>query len=145
LSRQEELPEFYVQRDGHWVISDPAGVGYRLPTEAEWEYACRCGSTQEYAFGDSVELLDRYAVFATEFRAAKCRSRLPNGWGLFDMHGNVWEWCERRNGSDFEEQVIRGGAFDRPAGDLRAAHRQPQHPLTRLNGIGLRVARSISP
>jgi serine/threonine protein kinase/formylglycine-generating enzyme required for sulfatase activity len=145
LSRQEGLPEFYVQRDGHWTISDPSGVGYRLPIETEWEYACRCGSVQAYAFGDSVELLDRYAVFGTAFGTAKCRSRLPNGWGLSDMHGNVWEWCERRSGSDLEEQVIRGGSFDNPAANLRAAHRQPQHPLTRLNGIGLRVARSISP
>jgi serine/threonine protein kinase/formylglycine-generating enzyme required for sulfatase activity len=153
LSRREELPEFYVRSGGEWSVPDLAGVGYRLPSEAEWEYACRCGSTQAYAFGDSVELLDRYAVFGTEFGAAKCRSRLPNGWGLFDMHGNLWEWCvdryelahQNESGSLPEGRAIRGGAFDNPAGNLRAAHRHGLAPFAQLNGIGFRAARSISP
>jgi len=147
LSRREGLPEYYEKRGGTWSVPDRDGKGYRLPTEIEWEYACLCGSTGAYAFGDGVALLGRYAVFGSEYQTAACGSRLPNGWGLFDMHGNLWEWCDDLLGPDGsgadELRVIRGGAFDNPARNLRATHRQGVAPHWRLNGVGFRVARSV--
>src|SRR5262249_21908653 len=144
LSRREGLPEYYEKRGGTWSAPDRNGKGYRLPTEVEWEYACLCDSTCAYAFGDGVDLLGRYAVFGSEYQTSRCGSRLPNGWGLFDMHGTLWEWCDDllEPASD-EQRVIRGGAFDNPARNLRATHRHGLAPHVRLNGVGFRVARSL--
>src|SRR5262249_10195451 len=70
---------------------DSQATGYRLPTEAEWEYACRAGTTTEFASGNDEQLLRDYAVLQSA-GTASCGSKLPNCWGLFDMQGNVWEW-----------------------------------------------------
>jgi formylglycine-generating enzyme required for sulfatase activity len=75
----------------------PGANGYRLPTEAEWEYACRAGSTTTCSWGDDESLLARYAVCNSK-RAELAGSKLPNGWGLFDVYGNVDEWCHDWHG-----------------------------------------------
>ncbi len=75
-------------------LSGLVGQQFRLPTEAEWEYACRAGSQTAYSFGDSSDAIKDYATYAdaNEEKAAFVGSRNPNAWGIHDMHGNVWEW-----------------------------------------------------
>ncbi len=76
----------------------PGANGYRLPTEAEWEYACRAGSTTTFSWGDDESMADRYAVSSSSYTEL-AGSKLPNGWRLFDVHGNVWEWCHDWHGA----------------------------------------------
>ncbi len=131
--------------------------GYRLPTEAEWEYACRAGTTTEFASGSDEETLRKYAVFQAG-RTASVGSKLPNGWGLFDMHGNVMEWCwdgyekydakspavDPTGASAVRNRVIRGGSWISPASYSRASFRNKVTPEERYNSLGFRVARGQS-
>ena len=95
-------------------LNNQEGKKYRLPTEAEWEYACRAGSSSKYSFGNSESQLKDYAWFkknanlAGKQHARKVATKKPNAWGLYDMHGNVWEWCEDWAGS---LRVLRGGSW----------------------------------
>ena len=123
-----------------------AGRIYRLPTEAEWEYACRAGTTTAYSFGNDEKDLGKYAWFCdNSFVTFPDRSthavggKLPNGWGLYDMHGNVWEWC-----SDVVRRgpVIRGGSWNLYAAYCRSASRSSFNPAYRDYSHGFRVALS---
>ena len=107
-----------------------AGRIYRLPTEAEWEYACRGGTTTAYCFGDDAKELSKYGWFDDNSwkTTHAVGEKLPNGWGLYDMHGNVWEWCTDKFGSD---RVIRGGSWGNAAINCRAAYRNYIHPTFR--------------
>ena len=120
-----------------------AGRVYRLPTDAEWEYACRAGTTTAYSFGDDAEDLGEYAWFRdnstkTPHEVGKKR---PNGWGLYDMHGNVWEWCEDE-GRLGPSRVFRGGCWDFVAAACRSALRLAPDSSFRLNDLGFRLALS---
>jgi len=81
-------------------LSKQEGVEYHLPTEAEWEYACRAGTTTDYSFGDDASQLGQYAWYdknawdAGEKYAHRVGQKLPNPWALYDMHGNASEWCQ---------------------------------------------------
>ncbi|HUR47207.1 MAG TPA: SUMF1/EgtB/PvdO family nonheme iron enzyme [Candidatus Saccharimonadales bacterium] len=125
-------------------LSAKTGQYYRLPTEAEWEYACRAGTTTAYSFGDDVVKLPEYAWYGTnsDFKYQKVGKKKPNPWGLYDMHGNVAEWCLDQyvpNYNDFAKGVskdpwipsttpyphsVRGGSWnDDEPGKLRSAAR----------------------
>jgi formylglycine-generating enzyme required for sulfatase activity len=130
---------------------------FRLPTEAEWEYACRAGTTTTYSTGERLTTgqanydgrypLPGQAKGAFRGRTTPVASFPPNRWGLYDMHGNVWEWCadeycpypETRCGSRYK--VIRGGSWYFGADSARSALRYTHEPQLRGFSIGFRVVR----
>ncbi|MDE0867344.1 MAG: formylglycine-generating enzyme family protein [Rubripirellula sp.] len=134
-----------------------AGNVYRLPTEAEWEYACRAGTTTKYSFGDDEADLGDYGWYSENSGRTThpVGGKLPNAWGLYDMHGNAWEWCQDRwdypsgavtdptGPSSGSDRVYRGGSWYYTAGYCRSAHRYRHDPWYRSSNIGFRV--SLSP
>ena len=135
-----------------------AGNVYRLPTEAEWEYACRAGTTTKYSFGDDESELGDYAWYGvnSDQKTHPVGSKKPNAWGLYDMHGNVFEWCQDRYG-DYPSgsvtdptgpavgsfRVSRGGSWLYSAGSCRSAYRGRDYPSDCSLNLGFRV--SLSP
>ncbi len=144
-----------------------AGRSYRLPTEAEWEYACRAGSSTAYCFGDDETRLGEYAWYyaksgrrtwlgaINDRKTHPVGEKRPNGWGLYDMHGNVWEWCSdwygdypsgsvtdptgARSGSS---RVSRGGSWYDEAARCRSAFRGWAGPSLRSSYLGFRLVLS---
>jgi formylglycine-generating enzyme required for sulfatase activity len=133
------------------------GTQYRLPTEAEWEYAARAGSTTAYSFGDNSDRLGEYAWYAENSGGTThpVGQRKPNAWGLYDMHGNVWEWVQDWYGNypaeaatdpqgpaSGSERVGRGGDWHGGAGHCRAAYRLRGSPGNRGGILGFRLLRT---
>jgi formylglycine-generating enzyme required for sulfatase activity len=172
LSQQEGIPE------AEWVYPPgPSAIrpgmtmaaaylertGYRLPTEAEWEYACRAGAGTSRYFGGSEEMLPRYAWYSqnSHGHAWPVGQKKPNDFGLFDMQGSVWVWCQDRYGpypevgadqaledredkenKDAEHRSLRGGAFYYNAVFVRSGLRNWDVPSFRINYFGFRLART---
>jgi formylglycine-generating enzyme required for sulfatase activity len=146
-----------VQRFIDKLNTREGGTKYRLPTEAEWEYAARAGSTTAYSFGDDSSQLGKYAWFADN--AGKTTHPVgqlqPNAWGLYDMHGNVWEWVQDWYGKYAAEpvtdpqgpaagscRVFRGGSWSPGAGYCRSATRRRYAPGYRVDPLGFRLLRT---
>jgi len=115
---------------------EKAGRVYRLPTEAEWEYACRAGSKAAYCFGDGAESLEEYAWYGDNAQGTthEVGKKKPNVWGLYDMHGNVWEWCSDRYGE------YPPGAVTDPQGPLEGWFRVRRGGSWRYMDAGCRSA-----
>jgi len=135
---------------------------YRLPTEAEWEYAARAGTVSHYSFGDSEASLAEYAWYEKnayrhgEFYAHKVGQKKPNPWGLYDMHGNVWEWAADCWHIDYQgapsegrawmgcgdvSRIFRGGSWAYPKVYERSAFRYYSSPHFRHSSLGVRLVR----
>jgi formylglycine-generating enzyme required for sulfatase activity len=143
-----------------------AGRSYRLPSEAQWEYACRAGSVGRFTFslgGDSSprehdeKSLSDYAWFCNNsgFTTHAVGGKYPNAWGQYDMHGNGWEWCQDWYGKDYyatsptddpagppdgSKRVVRGGSRDEAPWPCRSAYRSTGGPGLRGFGLGFRVS-----
>lgn len=133
---------------------------YRLPTEAEWEYACRAGGSQAYGAFEDVVNLDRYAWYNhnAQFQTHPVGTKQPNAWGFYDMQGNVWEWCQDWYGGPYGTasqtdptggsagmgRVMRGGSWFGGPESCRCAARGYMAPETRIRLIGFRLVKVIS-
>ena len=141
-----------------WLNQRDPGKNYRLPTEAEWEYACRAGTTTRFYSGNSDSDLDRVGWYTSNSvsKTYPVGQKQPNAWGLYDMHGNVWEWCsdwygaypsgsvtDPRGPSSGSLRVIRGGSWYCSAGYCRSAYRDGNDPSARGRNQGFRLLRSL--
>jgi len=174
LSEQEGLPKeqwcYLPNEAGAYAegMSIPADVlertGYRLPTEAEWEHACRAGTVTSRYYGNSIDLLDAYARYQANSKdhAWSCGSLLPNDLGLFDMLGNMYEWCQDSSNAskpgkegiyndlikisesiiEKNPRLLRGGAFDDQPANVRSANRSRNAPSSRSTDNGFRPSRT---
>ena len=138
-------------------LSQRTGKNYRLPSEAEWEYACRAGTQTKYYFGDDEKQLENYAWYYgnSKNKIHPVGRKKPNQFGLYDMYGNVWEWCSDRwhenyqnaptDGSSWETgtvdslRVIRGGSWGSAAINCRSAYRDRSNAGNRFSFIGFRL------
>jgi formylglycine-generating enzyme required for sulfatase activity len=143
-------------------LSQRTGKPYRILSEAEWEYAARAGTTTHYAFGDAITPKDANYSDSKLGKTTEVGAYLPNAWGLYDMHGNVWEWVEDIYHADYKGaptegtawidsegdnssryRVYRGGSWSITPGDLRSANRDWNDPDDRSDDLGFRVARTL--
>jgi formylglycine-generating enzyme required for sulfatase activity len=133
---------------------------YRLPMEAEWEYAARAGTTTAYSFGDNIRDLGRYAWYGEDFATGGTHpvgQKLPNPWGLYDVHGNAWEWVQDWYSETYYAQSpstdptgptsgsqhpVRGGSWHVTSDSWRSSFRKPYEPNYRGISIGFRIVRT---
>jgi len=167
LSEQEGIPkeQWCYEQQGQYAQEVPdylKRTGYRLPTEAEWEYACRAGGDTGYSFGESADLLEKYGWFDKNSlgQSHPVGSLKSNDLGLFDMHGNGWEWCQdgfkgypkggdgkahddKEDVTPKDSRVWRGGSFSNLASHVRSAARNSSVPTYRFSYGGFRPSRTL--
>jgi formylglycine-generating enzyme required for sulfatase activity len=137
-------------------LSRRSGVTYRLPTEAEWEYAARAGTTTPFYFGDKIDPSQANYDYSTSYNGGPTTEYIgastatgsfpPNAFGLFDVLGNMWEWtlgCPSEQAGACSEATLRGGSFRSSARELRAGNRFRIKPDDEREDVGLRVARDV--
>ena len=142
-------------------LSQKTGKQYRLPSEAEWEYAARAGRNTKWSFGDNKSQLSDYAWFRdnSQSKTQRVAQKRPNAFGIYDMHGNVWEWVQDCWHGDYSgaltdgsawtagcssiSRVLRGGSWYGSPADLRSAYRIRSTPVIRGSNNGLRLARTL--
>jgi formylglycine-generating enzyme required for sulfatase activity len=142
LSRSEGLTAAYhLDADAETAEWDTSAYGYRLPTEAEWEHACRAGTT-----GPRYGPLEEVAWYQgnSDGRIHPVGGKQPNAWGLYDMLGNVWNWCWDVYDAEVygTYRVLRGGGWADEHWSCRASVRRRSHPTFRIDDVGFRIARS---
>ncbi|WP_207390493.1 SUMF1/EgtB/PvdO family nonheme iron enzyme [Rhodococcus sp. ABRD24] len=141
LSRDSALQECY-SFDGQDVVCNWDADGYRLPSEAEWQYACKAGTTG-YRYGP----IDDIAWYRDNSAGAlhEVGQKAPNPWGLQDMLGNVWEWCWDVYDAEVygSYRVFRGGSWAEEARGCGASCRRRSHPTFAIDDLGFRLARSL--
>jgi formylglycine-generating enzyme required for sulfatase activity len=142
LSDQVGLQRCYRAADEELTERIPGADGFRLLTDAEWEYACRAGSA-ENRYGD-IDVIAWYKN-NSDRKLHPVGEKEPNAWGLYDMLGNVWEWCE--NVYDKEVygayRIFRGGGWNDPERGCLASNRRRSHPTFTIDDLGFRIARSL--
>jgi formylglycine-generating enzyme required for sulfatase activity len=153
-------------------LNRKTGERYQLPTEAQWEYAARAGTTTAYFWGNTIDcsralyannpkkydtcVLANRSFGLASGKPAPVKSYEPNAWGLYDMHGNVWEWCRDHfcpydpavvkdpfNDKEGHDRVRRGGSWTSPDHSLRSANRAYGHPMSRLQNTGFRLVLEV--
>lgn len=161
-SPAQDCPVIFVCWYDAWCFARWLGANYRLPTEAEWEYACRAGTTTIYNFGNDEKMLNEYAWYGENWDKGSTHpvaTKRPNAWGLYDMHGNVWEWCADWYDSGYDAtsskeypqedplgpnsgslRVDRGGCWGLSASFCRSTYRDGGTPELRGGYLGFRLA-----
>ncbi len=142
LSERDGLQACYLVHDDSHVTCDPLADGFRLPTDAQWQYACQAGS-RDARYG----VLDEIAWYRenAEGRTHPVGEKKPNAFGLYDMLGNVWEWCWDQYDPEVygPYRVFRGGGWCDAERGCLATNRRRGHPTFRIDDLGFRVARLV--
>lgn len=143
LSKKCGLEECYaINHDGSDLICNQSANGYRLPTDAEWQYACKAGSTG-YRYGELTDIA--WYSKNSNGQVHHAGKKEPNNWGLYDMLGNIWEWCwdlydEKTYGP---YRIFRGGSWAESARGCGATSRRRGHPSFCIDDLGFRLAKSL--
>jgi formylglycine-generating enzyme required for sulfatase activity len=157
LSKSDRVKVYYEILGDQVQVPDLHGPGYRLPTEAEWEYACRAVTMIRPSFGDDASEPANFAWYKenSDNKTHPVGQRRPNTFGLFDMQGNVWEWCwdwyhdeyyrkspivDPQGPAEASRRVLRGGCWDNNPRLCRPAGRSKLAPGVRFSGVGFRLA-----
>jgi len=158
LSRKEGLtPAYTINESGNRTVTwNRSANGYRLPTEAEWEYACRAGTTTAYNTGANINNNTGWYDANSAGSTQEAGQKPANAWGLYDMHGNVWEWCwdwfgdytsgtqtDPVGASSGSDRVSRGGGWFDSAQGVRSAFRNYGTPSYRYSNLGFRLVRNV--